>query len=81
MPIWEPMGVRVPLLTGAPASEAVRYMRSWNSARAFLKPGVFTLARLLEVTSMLTCWAFMPDAADQREPSILDVLSRWGTVS
>ena len=31
--------------------------------RLFLKPVVFTLARLLATVSMFACWAFMPEAA------------------
>ena len=36
---------------------------SWNWAWLFLKPVVFTLARLCATVSTFICWAFMPEAA------------------
>src|SRR5258706_6488731 len=47
-----------------------RYIRSANVTRFFLKPFVFTFARLFEIVSTLSCWAFMPVAAIYRESSI-----------
>src|SRR5512136_2086503 len=62
-PIWMPDGIWVELVEGAPTVFRFWYMRSWKSGRLFLKPVVFTFARLLAITSMLSCCDCMPDAA------------------
>ena len=63
-PISRPVGVVTPSATAAPAGRISWYIRSWKSARLCLKPTVLTLARLLEMTSMLVCWAIIPVAAE-----------------
>ena len=67
MPTWMPTGSRLSPSVMDPAIFMVWYIRSSNSARLFLKPVVLTLARLLEMTSMLSCWATMPVAPVYRE--------------
>src|SRR5690606_28485524 len=62
-PICMPMGSCAPCVDGVPANRSVWYNKSWKSTRLRLKPVVLTLARLLEIVSMLNCWADMPDAA------------------
>ena len=46
-----------------PAAVSCWYTRSSNSTRLFLKPVVFTLARLCATLSMFCCCAFIPLAA------------------
>ena len=63
-PIWMPVGTTVFELDDCePACSRFWYSRSSNSARPFLKPTVFMLAMLFEITSTLSCWAAMPVAA------------------
>src|SRR5690348_12916003 len=46
--------------------------RSWNSARVFLKPVVFALARLLAMVSIFNCCASIPVAAVYSDRNIVD---------
>src|SRR5512137_401086 len=70
-PTWSGLGAAPPAASGAPALWIVSESRSSNSARTFLKPVVLTLARLLETTSIRSCWASMPVAAVKSERSIV----------
>src|SRR5215470_16910052 len=66
LPTSRPAGARVVAPVGEPAGRSCWYMRSWNSARAFLNPAVDTLAMLLAVTSRRVSCASMPVAAVDR---------------
>src|SRR5512136_1715117 len=69
-----PAGIVVELVAGAPTVFRFWYMRSWNSARLFLKPVVFTLARLLAITSMFNCCDCIPEAAVHKALIIVNLL-------
>src|SRR5690606_457563 len=67
-PICMPMGSCAPCVDGVPANRSVWYNKSWKSTRLRLKPVGLTLARLLEIVSMLNCWADVRDAAGHSDP-------------
>src|SRR3990172_3972328 len=68
MPIWTPAGTMVPASDEVdPTRRRSWYSRSVNSARRRLKPVVFMLAMLFEMTSTLSCWASIPVAAMLRD--------------
>src|SRR5215470_2674475 len=80
LPTSRPEGARVDAPVGAPAARSCWYMRSWNSARPFLKPAVETLAMLLAVTSRRVSCASIPVAAVESALIILRPLSRGSDV-
>src|SRR5690606_38865093 len=67
VPICSPEGSWLAAPTLAPGWRLVWYIISSNTARLRLKPVVLTLARLLEITSMLVCWVSRPVLAIHRE--------------
>ncbi|CFP58600.1 Uncharacterised protein [Bordetella pertussis] len=67
MPSCSPEGSWLASPTCAPGWRSVWYIRSWNTARPHLKPLVWTLARLLEMTSIDVCWPSRPVLATHNE--------------
>ncbi len=57
----------VSMSDGEPAPRRVWLKTSWNVTREDLKPGVFTLATLLPITSILVWWVRRPDTALKSE--------------
>ncbi|EKD34896.1 MAG: hypothetical protein ACD_75C02141G0002 [uncultured bacterium] len=66
-----PVGDSVSAELWLPGTFMVWYRRSWKSALLFLKPEVLTLARLLAITSIFSCWLCMPVVPVQSERIIV----------
>jgi len=66
VPMEKPLGSCVSCVELAPTWLMFWYSRSSNTARSRLKPVVFTLAMLLDTTSMRVCCASRPVLAIHR---------------
>src|SRR5690606_2215020 len=77
VPRFSPVGATVSCEVAEPTCFTFWYSRSSNTARSFLKPVVFTLARLCEMTVMRVCCASSPVfAAHSAECMVRFLLNR-----
>src|SRR5690606_994368 len=79
VPRFRPVGATVSCDVAEPTCLMFWYSRSSNSARAFLRPVVLTLARLCGITGMRVCCASSPVLAAHAAECMLLVLygSAW----
>src|SRR5690554_1231291 len=74
VPTCRPEGNWLAAPTWAPGWRTVWYIKSSKMARLRLKPVVLTLARLLEITSILVCCDSRPVLAIQSERIMIYIL-------